>query len=121
MNGVTIQAFAARCKGILEDAIGEWGMLSLLFLVALTAFGLGRFSALEDARPPVSIIQAPGAADIPAIKPGGYVVASKTGSVYYFPWCSGAQKIAQAKQVWFASESAAEEAGYGPSKTCKGL
>lgn len=121
MNGVTIQDFIARCKAALETAIGQWGLISLVFLVAFSAFGMGRLSALEDAKPPVSLIEAPQAALVLALSPGGYVVASRSGSVYYLPWCSGAQKIAANSQVWFSSEAAAQKAGYSPSKSCKGL
>ncbi|HTR18999.1 MAG TPA: Ada metal-binding domain-containing protein [Candidatus Paceibacterota bacterium] len=121
MNGVTIQAFLAHCKGLLEDGVGQWGLVLLVFLVGIGAYGLGRLSALEEVKPPVSVAQAPQEADIPALPPGGFVVASRTGSVYYLPWCSGAQKIAAGNQVWFGSEAAAQKAGYAPSKTCKGL
>jgi hypothetical protein len=121
VNGVTLQDFWLRCKAILEEGIGQWGLLFLVFLVAMAAFGLGRLSALESPLPPVSITQAPRAATILSLSPGGYVVASRTGSVYYLPWCSGAQKISSDKQVWFSSEAAAQKAGYTPSKSCKGL
>lgn len=121
MNGVTIQAFLLRCKALLEVAILEWGLISLVFLVALTAFGLGRLSVLEIVKPPIDIQLAPKAQQMLALSPGGYVVASRSGSVYYLPWCSGAEKMAAANQVWFPSEAAAQRAGYSPSKSCKGL
>lgn len=121
MNGVTIQAFLLRCKAIAEEGIGQFGLLLVLFLAVLTSFGLGRVSALEDAKPPVSVQNAPQAANVLALAPGGFVVASRTGSVYYLPWCSGAQKIVESNEVWFGSEVAAQKAGYAPSKSCKGL
>ncbi len=121
MNGVTIQDFFLRCKAALEDALGDWGLITLVFLTAWCAFCLGRLSALEDAKPPLSVEQAPVAAEVVALSPGGYVVASRTGSVYYLPWCPGAQKMAPEKQVWFSSEAAAQKAGYSASKSCKGL
>jgi hypothetical protein len=121
VNGVTIQAFLLRCKTLLEEGIGQWGLISLLFLGVFGAFGLGRLSALEDVKTPISITQAPQTANVIALAPGGFVVASRTGSVYYLPWCAGAQKMAQANQVWFSSEAAAQKAGYTPSKSCKGL
>jgi hypothetical protein len=121
VNGVTIQAFLLRCKLLLEEGITQWGLISLIFLTALCAFGLGRLSALETEQLPLSITEAPKAANSLALAPGGYVVASRTGSVYYLPWCSGAQKMSPQNQVWFGSEEAAEKAGYTPSKSCKGL
>lgn len=121
MNAGTIQDFLSRCKAVAEEGIGEWGLLAVIFLVGLGSFGLGRLSALEDARPPVSIQEAPSAARPAALSVGGLLVASKSGSVYYYPWCSGAAKITVANQAWFASEAAAQKAGYKPSKSCKGL
>jgi hypothetical protein len=121
MNGATIQEFKLRCKSALEQGIGEWGLIIVIFLVAFGAFGLGRLSALEQAQAPIAIAEAPVDMQPPAITPGGYVVASQTGSVYYFPWCAGAQKIAAAQQEWFSSEAAAQKAGYRPAQNCKGL
>jgi hypothetical protein len=51
---------------------------------------------------------------------GGYV-ASKSGSKYYLPSCSGAKRIKPENQVWFATKEAAVAAGYEPAATCKGL
>lgn len=121
MNRGTIQDFLARCKALCEAGVGEYGLIILVFLVALGSFGLGRLSVLEDAKSVLSVESAPAGAAIPALPPGGYVVASKTGSAYYLPWCAGAQKIAAGNQVWFSSEHAAQAAGYTPSKSCKGL
>jgi hypothetical protein len=121
VNSKTIQDIAARCKAWLEEGIGEWGLLLIIFLVAFGAFGLGRLSALEDAKPPIRIENAPEITTPPAIPAGGYVVGAKTGSTYYFPWCSGAERISAANQTWFPSEPAALKAGYHPAKNCKGL
>lgn len=52
---------------------------------------------------------------------GGEYVASKNGKAYHFPWCSGAQRIKPANQVWFETKEAAEAAGYLPAGNCKGL
>lgn len=48
-------------------------------------------------------------------------VASKNGSVYHLPWCSGAKRIKDENKVWFESKVAAEAAGYRPASNCKGL
>lgn len=52
---------------------------------------------------------------------GGEVVASKTGEVYYFPWCSGGDAVPAQYQRWFKDETAAQKAGYRPAKNCRGL
>jgi hypothetical protein len=51
----------------------------------------------------------------------GSVVASKTGSAYYLPSCSGAARIKPENLVTFASAVEAQAKGYSPAKTCKGL
>lgn len=117
----SIPEWQLKIKNGLVDAIGEWGIVILVLLVGLISFGLGRLSAFEDVLPPVSIIEAATTTTIAAIPLGGEFVAARGGSVYYYPWCSGAAKIKSANQVWFASESAAQKAGYRAAKGCKGL
>lgn len=125
MNGAmstkNIQDFFTRCKGLLEEGIGEWGLFAIVFLVALAAFGLGRLSALEGTRTGVSITEAPSLAHPRGMYRGGLYVASRGASSYYYPWCGGATRIAPENQVWFKTEAAAQKAGYTPAKNCKGL
>ena len=118
---MNIQEMGLEIKNVAADAIDEWGLITIVFLVALASFGLGRLSALEDARPPVSIVQTPSAAKPATLFMGGLILASRTGNAYYYPWCAGAGKIAPSNQVWFPSEDAARAAGYAPAKNCKGL
>lgn len=115
------QKIKQTAKNVGEEGVAEWGLVAMVFLVALGSFGLGRLSALEDARPPVSILQAPTETNQRAMAPGGLFVAARSGSVYYYPWCTGASKINPANKVWFESEAAAKKAGYAPAKNCKGL
>jgi hypothetical protein len=51
----------------------------------------------------------------------GEVVASKNGTKYYAPNCSGAARISEANKVWFVSAAAAENAGYSAASNCPGL
>ena len=51
----------------------------------------------------------------------GKYTASKSGSVYHLPWCSGAKRIKEENRVWFDTREAAEAAGYRPATNCKGL
>lgn len=121
----TIQESVAKIKESAlpkgEDFIAEWGLIIIVFLLGLISFGLGRLSALEDAKPPVVIGTAPARTEPANRFIGGLIVASRSGSAYYFPWCAGAGKIVPSKQVWFESEEAARAAGYKPAKACKGL
>jgi hypothetical protein len=118
---MNIQEYLLKIKLFLEGALGEWGLLALVLLVGIMSFGLGRFSAFEDVKPPVSITLAGGEAKPQSMYMGGLYVASRTGSVYYYPWCSGASNIAPQNQRWFKSPQEAQNAGYKPSKACKGL
>lgn len=117
----SIQEAWLKIKNWTDIAVGEWGLVAIVLLIGLASFGLGRLSVLETVRPPVSITEAPALAEPRGMNIGGLIVASRTGSAYYFPWCASASKIAPQNQVWFASEEKARSAGYVPAKNCKGL
>lgn len=51
----------------------------------------------------------------------GAYVASKNGTVYHLPWCSGAKRIKEENKRWFASKEEAEGAGLRPASNCKGI
>ena len=121
MGRQNIPDYLTKCKRLIDEWVGEWGLIAIVFLTALGSFGLGRLSALTEGKPPVSVMQGPEKAAPAAIVMGGLVVASWSGTVYYYPWCSGAGKIAPQNQRWFSSEDAARAAGYAPAKNCKGL
>jgi hypothetical protein len=116
-----IQDIWGKVKWGMEVVVADWGLILVVFLVAFASFGLGRLSATEAAKPVVSVSHAPMEEEATGMAVGGLVVASRNGSVYHFPWCGGASQINSANKVWFASEEAAKDAGYAPSKSCKGL
>lgn len=51
----------------------------------------------------------------------GLLVASKSGTKYHFPWCSGASQITEKNKIWFNSYEEAQKAGYTAASNCKGL
>lgn len=51
----------------------------------------------------------------------GMYVGARGGKIYHLPWCSGAKRIKEQNQVWFASKADAESHGYKPASNCKGL
>jgi hypothetical protein len=57
----------------------------------------------------------------PAIQTKGMVVASKSGTKYYYPWCIGVLRIKEENKVWFNSIEEAKSAGLTPASTCTGL
>lgn len=60
-------------------------------------------------------------APAPAVAEEAAYVASKNGTKYHLPWCSGALRIKEENKVWFASKAEAEAAGYEPAANCKGI
>ncbi|MDO8561749.1 MAG: Ada metal-binding domain-containing protein [bacterium] len=113
--------FTNKIKNWTDIAVGDWGLIAIVFLIGFASFGLGRLSVLESVRAPVSITNAPTIAEPRGMNIGGLIVASRTGSAYHFPWCASAAKIIPQNQIWFASEEKARAAGYSPAKNCKGL
>ena len=116
----SIQDSWQKIKAYADAGVGEWGLIVLLCVAGIGSFGLGRLSALEDVRPPISISVAPSGARPEGMALGGQFVASISGRTYYFPWCSGAQTLKSSNEIWFRSEAEAQAAGYTPAKNCKG-
>lgn len=117
----TIPDLWVKIKALAEDLVSEWGLIAIVILLGLASFGLGRLSAMEEARQAVSIREANLDSEARPIALGGLVVTSRSGSTYHFPWCPGAQTMAERNKRWFESEEAARAAGYTPAKNCKGL
>ena len=111
---------------------------SLVLLVGLVSFALGRLSLPEGGvsdTPRISVQQA--ALPTLATKPvetraatpqadpvsisGVSVVASKSGTKYHLLTCPGAGQIKAENRIEFASKDAAEAAGYTPAANCPGL
>ena len=51
----------------------------------------------------------------------GAYVASKTGTKYYLPTCSGAKRIKDSNRVWFSSKADAQASGRTAASHCPGL
>lgn len=107
-------------------------------LISVTAFNLGKISAINKAKTPITItepgdgVQGSGYSQRPGdsksmnpkpstLNPTSPVVASKnsTGKLYHFPWCSSGSKIAEKNKITFATEAAAISAGYTLAGNCK--
>ena len=135
---MSIKDISEKIKGI---AVGlerkEIYTLAIIILVGFSSFGLGRLSAIEDSRQPIRIEYPEGSPEAVSVSPAvknssqfasvvssqssGTVVASKNGTKYHLPWCSGAQRISEANKITFSSKAEAEKAGYTPASNCKGL
>lgn len=101
----------------------------VILLVGFLSFGLGRLSALSEKKAPIAVKNLAGAAIVSVekgIEPAQSTdeklyVASKNGTKYHYPWCSGAQRINEGNKIWFSTKEEAEKAGYTPASNCKGL
>lgn len=138
----TVKTVLHRIANFLRSRKGrDMALVGLILLTGTASFGLGRLSALNENRPPVSVdyngkvidggdlsaasahpdntgnLAAAGA----ALGGDERVVASKNGSVYHLPWCAGAQKIKEENKVWYNSPEAAKAAGLRPAGNCSGL
>lgn len=142
---MSIKDFSEKIKDLTHVRGPKVGSLSddlflglIIILVAIGSFGLGRISKIEGSKDPIRIENEPqgtgstysshrgnsgnqGASVLGATRAGDTLVAAKNGKKYYYPWCSGAQKISAENRVYFSSKADAEARGYTPSSTCKGL
>jgi hypothetical protein len=115
----------------------------ILVLSSTASFGLGVLAGRDMASPgalvPVGagkggleVLDAsgvrvtPGALPAAAIAPilgvpGQGSVASKSGTKYYLPTCSGVGRIKEENKVWYATKADAEAAGLTPAANCPGI
>ncbi|MCX6717574.1 MAG: hypothetical protein NTU76_02770 [Candidatus Taylorbacteria bacterium] len=116
---------------------GDLFIVLLLILIGTASFGLGKLSALEKKKTPISIIKtkelltatvAESLNDINTPSTAktqtqgkGIVLASKSGTKYYYPWCTGVSRIKEENKVWFLSIEDARSAGLTPASGCTGL
>ncbi len=112
-----VKKVKTRIKPFENDLI----IVIIIILVTFTAFGLYRLAELRGNKAPITIERKT------AIGEGGFLnteklfVASKNGTKYYYPWCSGVSRIKEENKVWFSSSDEAKKAGLEPAANCKGL
>ena len=130
---MTIAGVGERCKALVTAVPRDVLILAILVLSASASFGLGYLTGRDQATgqgsaltieiapaQPAAVAAAGVAAPAVESTPSSYV-ASKNGTKYYLPDCSGAKRISEANKVWFTSPVAATAAGYAPAANCKGL
>lgn len=129
-TGNKIKGFLDKITSSLSNEIF---VILMIVLIGFAGFGLGRLSVYEDKKPAISIenvknngmtANVSGALENKQNKAqniSGVVVASKNGTKYHYPWCSGAKSINEANKVYFNSIEEAKKAGYTPASNCKGL
>ncbi|MAZ29786.1 hypothetical protein CL655_00695 [bacterium] len=129
----TIREWGATIKNWINDDFIFTCMV--LLLVAVAAFGLGRWSVLEStsqvAERPVLVptpVEAPAAV---AVTQGsvagqnaviiGQFVASVNGTKFHALSCPGAKQISEQNKIYFKTQDEARAAGYTPAANCPGL
>ncbi len=105
----------------------------VLLLVGTASYGLGIISSHERSKAPISISK-PDYMVASVLnsttnteqktsvqQANGEVVASKTGTKYYYPTCSGVSRIKEENKVWFKTIEDARAKGLTPAANCAGL
>lgn len=140
---MTIQDGVGKSKQFLRNLLlGDVFLVLVILLVGIASFLLGRLSVAGQ-KEPVRVLQntpetaissvqkapntasavsatVPGKGIVPRTEGGeGKYVASKNGTAYYLPTCSGVSRIKEENKIWFDSEEAAENAGYHRAANCK--
>ena len=131
-----LSEYRRKVKNWIIENKADLFVTAIIFLVGLASFGLGRLSVLWLKKEPIVIENyelrstnygaenkqketEKTAVVSEAIK--GRYVASKSGTRYHFPWCSGAQRIKEDNKIWFETKEEAEKAGYKPALNCPDL
>lgn len=129
---MTIAGIRDWCKALLGRVPTHALVVGACILAVFASFGLGILVGREEGeRPGITVSQLATSTSplpvrsatkaAPEMPAGGEVVASKSGTKYYFPWCGTVKRIKEENKVWFASREAAEAAGYEPAANCKGM
>lgn len=135
MNRRAIGEYKGKVTSFLKENFESLFTAVLIVLVGIGGFGIGRMSLNDTDTGEARILSATvsNAIDrttgqeytpdfeVPTLKAGGEVVASKSGTKYHLPWCSGAKTIKEENKIWFASFEEARAAGYTPAGNCKGI
>lgn len=104
-----------KCKAFIGRVPRDIFIIAVLVLASSASFGLGYLAGIDTEQGSNAATQELSLATTTT----GQIVASKNGTKYYLPGCTGADKISDANKVWFTSAVLAERAGYTLSANCK--
>lgn len=136
--GLKIKSFVQNQR--ISSAITNDILIALIIvLVGTASFGLGKLSAFEKQKVPISVLQTRDAMYATVVGPvidssdtldnstnitvvqnaeKGIVLASKSGTKYYYPNCSGVSRIKEENKVWYSTIKEAEDAGLTLAANC---
>jgi hypothetical protein len=116
---------------------GDLYIVIMIILVGTASYGLGKISSFEKNKTPISILKAreymnsivlndtsntkTETQSVQAQQTDGKIVASKSGTKYYYSWCTGVSRIKEENKIWFNSIEEARSAGLTPASNCVGL
>ena len=132
---MSIHPILQKIKALTEkDEFQTILMILIIILVGLAGFGLGKLSVSKEDKSiiiqnqdkqdemPLSnknVDNIAGAVTSSILKSNIGIVASKNGTRYYLPGCSGVGRIQDQNKVYFNSEKEALDAGYSKASGCK--
>ena len=130
---IILDEYLNKVKSWYKISRNDLYIAGVIFLVGMAGFGLGRLSMLWPQKESIRIQEPQNFSNTPAlvnnfadksesaVKPKGKYVASKSGTSYHYPWCTGALKIKEENKIWFQTKEEAEGKGYKPAGNCEGL
>ena len=107
-----------RYKRKYRHAIKMVAVICGLIGLAVTSFGLGRLSGIQETRTPVTISRTSRTDSRPS---SSLLVGSEHSDKYHYPWCPGAQRIKASNRITFRSQGDARREGYSAADNCPGL
>ena len=111
---MTIADLREKCKVTLKKVPRDLLIIGILIAATLASFGLGYLAGQDAGQGSTVVTTSP-------VDSAARVLASKSGTKYYFPNCPGADRISDDNKVWFTSTTLAEQEGYSPADNCEGL
>ncbi len=136
---MSIANIGDKIKGMEESTVERVFVITLIILVGIGSFGLGRLSAtsskksairIENGSIPTDVSQKAGSAGVSATvspevkgattageRTSASVFASKNGSLYYTSSCQSGSRVSEKNKIWFDSPADAEKFGLKPG--CK--
>ncbi|MCH8889063.1 hypothetical protein IID26_01400 [Patescibacteria group bacterium] len=124
---MSIKEVGTKIKDSIHLSYGDLVVTLIIIFVGLSGFGLGRLSVDTNQNSEIRLINKLDEQSATVALPQGFdekfglIVASKGGTKYHYPWCSGPNRMKEENKIWFNSIEEARRAGYTPAANCKGL
>ncbi len=128
---MSIDDYLIKIKTLDSSSKERIFVVVLIILVGLASFGLGRLSMQEGEKTPIRIENFATTTQVVSDSSSSsnlgqgsalsasLVLASKTGTSYYFPSCSGAKRISEKNKITFPGAKEAEAFGLHIGPGCK--